>query len=482
MVNDTRSGRIRGLDTNGCSTFLGIRYGEPPVAEQRFMPPIAAGSWTGIYDATQWPNRPMQPNSLGTMGQPTPGDLSEDCLFLNVYTPGVGGERRPVMVWIHGGGFTGGSANEYDGRVLARQGDVVVVTINYRLGPFGFLNLAPLNKSLTGSGSNGIRDMVLALAWVRDNIVDYGGNPENVTVFGESAGAKAILGLSGTPTAAGLYHKAIAHSPAAAAPAPGDKTGAMAERLGIDRSDLLTTLRSMPAQDLLEAGLPAGHEVDGAVVTEPFIQALSANDSPDIPMIIGTNRTEATLFTPADSPDEGMEEYEKSLARSARGVIGDKDPTHYVAGLKSAYPDKNAKQLMEMISTDHFRKTSVDVAEIANPAGCWLYRFDLDTTIEFRGKLMQTAHACEMAFTYNAFADPECHVFSMHDPDAPGVRQLAADWSRTLTQFAHSGNPNDAGLPTWPPYDINDRRVMLLDQVCVVERDPEGTNRKLWST
>jgi len=468
MMIDTRAGRIRGLDLNECTAFLGIRYGEPPVDERRFMPPIAAGSWSGTYDATEWPNRPMQPSTLGTMGQQTPGDLSEDCLFLNVYTPDTDGER-PVMLWIHGGGFTGGSANEYDGRVLASQGDVVVVTINYRLGPFGFLNLAPLGEDLHGSGSNGIRDMVLALEWVRDNILDYGGNPENVTVFGESAGAKAILGLFGTPTAAGLYHKAITHSPAAPAPLPGDKTGAMAEQLGVERSALLTTLRSMPAEDLLNAGLPAGHEVDGAVVIQSFMEALNANRAADIPMIIGTNRTEGTLFTPADSPDEDMGQYEKSLSRSAKGVIGDKDPTHYVSGLMSAYPDKNAKQLMEMISTDHFRKTSVDVAEVA---GCWLYRFDLDTTIEFRGKLMQTAHACEMVFTFNAFADP----------DAPGVRQVAADWSQTLTRFAHSGNPNDAGLPTWPPYDVNDRRVMLLNQVSVVEHDPEGANRQLWST
>lgn len=491
MVIDTQLGRIRGVDLNGCTAFLGIRYAEPPINERRFMAPVAAGGWGGTRDATEWPNRPMQLKSLGTMDQPTPGDRSEDCLFLNVYAPRPDGERRPVMFWIHGGGFTGGSANEYDGRVLACQGDVVVVTINYRLGPFGFLDLEPLGEAFRGSASNGIRDMVLALEWVRDNIVDYGGNPENVTVFGESAGAKAILSLFGTPMALGLYHKAIACSPAAPSPPPGDKTGAMAERLGVERSALLSTLRSLPAQALLDAGLPAGHEVDGVVVTQSFMDALQAmsaieatraKGTADVPIIIGTNRTEGTLFTPPDSPDEDMDAYERSLARSARGVLGDRDAAHYIEGLRSAYPDKNAKRLMEVISTDHFRKTAIEVAQLARSAGCWLYRFDLDTTAEFRGKLMQTAHACEMAFTFNAFADPDCHVFTMHDPNASGVRQLAADWSRTLAKFAHSGNPNDAGLPQWPAYDVSDRSVMLLDKDSVVERDPEAANRKLWST
>ena len=160
---DTRIGQVRGLDDDGVVSFLGLRYGQPPVGELRFMPPVPAARWEGVYDATRWPNRSMQAQTEGSMGQKVPGQLAEDCLFLNVTTPAVDGAHRPVLVWIHGGGFTAGSANEYDGRVLSRQGDVVVVTINYRLGPFGFLDLSPLGPELAGSASNGYRDMILAL-------------------------------------------------------------------------------------------------------------------------------------------------------------------------------------------------------------------------------------------------------------------------------------------------------------------------------
>ncbi|MAV24527.1 MAG: hypothetical protein CMQ05_00210 [Gammaproteobacteria bacterium] len=480
VATETRLGKIEGLPVDGGTAYLGIRFGEPPVGDLRFMPPIASGAWSGVYDATQWPNRAIQTKKLGTMDQDTPGDRDEDCLFLNVHTPAADSTGRPVMVWIHGGGLTGGSANEYDGRVLAREGDVVVVTINYRLGPFGFLNLEPLGYEFKGSASNGIRDIVLALEWVRDNIADFGGDPHNVTVFGESAGAKAILALSGTPTADGLYHKAIANSPAAAEVSVGDKTAKMAEQLGVEPSDLLATLRRLPAFALQDAGLPAGYEVDGEVITLPFMEALKEKGAFGVPMIIGTNRTEGTLFTPPDSPDEDMGRYEQSLAGSARGVIGNRDATEYVAGIKSAYPDHTPKQWMEIISSDHFRKTAVEVSEIASESGCWLYRFDLNATALFRGKLMQTAHACEMAFTFNTFADDDCCVMTMHDPDAPGVRDLARHWSATLTHFAHTGDPNGAGLPQWQAYDTKGRAVMLLDQESVVEQDPDKVHRELW--
>ncbi|MCP4245987.1 MAG: carboxylesterase family protein, partial [bacterium] len=204
--------------------FLGLRYGGPPIGAHRFLAPVSAPPWEGTFNATIHPNRAMQPTAIGTLGQKVPGKLDEDCLFLNIATPAVEGDPRPVMVWIHGGGFGAGAANEYDGRVLSRQGDVVVVTINYRLGPFGFLDLSALGDECAGSGSNGFRDMVLALQWVNENIADYGGDAGNVTIFGESAGGAAVLALLGTPSADGLFHKAIANSPGGPKMPPGDRT------------------------------------------------------------------------------------------------------------------------------------------------------------------------------------------------------------------------------------------------------------------
>ena len=211
----------------------------------------------------------MQAKTAGSMEQAVPGQLSEDCLFLNLTTPSVDGAHRPVLVWIHGGGFASGSANEYDGRVLSRQGDAVVVTINYRLGAFGFLDLAPLGPEFAGSASNGYRDMILALQWVSENIEDFGGDPTNVTIIGESAGAKAVLGLLAAPQAEGLFHKAIANSPGAPRAPEGNQIPTIAEKLGVDEDEVLAALRRMSAADLQKAELPAGGRIDGTVVTRP---------------------------------------------------------------------------------------------------------------------------------------------------------------------------------------------------------------------
>jgi para-nitrobenzyl esterase len=481
---DTHLGRIRGIDNGSSFAFLGIRFGEPPTGALRFMPPVAADGWAGTLDATHYPNRAMQGSTLGTMGQQTPGELSEDCLFLNVYQPSKPGSSRPVMVWIHGGGFAAGGANEYDGRVLAGQGDVVVVTINYRLGPFGFLELDPLGDEFKGSVSNGYRDMILALQWIRDNISDYGGSPDNVTIFGESAGGIAVLAMLATPAADGLYHKAISHSPGAPRVPAGDKTGMMAEKLGVDRAELLETLRGMSANALLEAGLPAGCAVDGTVVKRGFNEAILARGDAGVPLIVGTNRTEGTLFTPPDTEDEDVGRYEKALYGAAGGVMQGADPAPYVDGLKAVHPDKNAKRLMEMISTDNFRRPAIEAAERATAAGPggWLYRFDLATTQKYNGKLTDATHACEMAFTYNAYADPNCHVFAIHDPADNEVIRLAQQWSGTLTRFAWTGDPNGAGLPHWPRYDEHDRAVMLLDGTSSVANDPDEAHRTLWGS
>jgi len=474
---DTRLGKVLGIDHGTSHTFLGIRYGKPP---SRFMPPVAADGWNDILDATAYPTRPIPGKALGSMGQTVPGEPSEDCLFLNIYTPSTKGAPRPVMVWIHGGGFANGSANEYDGRVLASQGDVVVVIINYRLGPFGFTDLSPLGEELEGSVSNGYRDMILALEWIRDNITDYGGNADNVTIFGESAGGIAVLGLNAAPAADGLFHKAIAHSPNGPQWPGGDKTGEMAEKLGVDQSELLDKLRGMSTQEIIKAGLPVGHAIDGTVVTRPFNEAILEKGKNGVPIIVGTNRTEGTLFTPPDSNDEDIERYQNMLPGIAKSV--DSDPKRYVEGIRAAYPEQNAKRLFEIVMTDSFRRIAVEIAESASQAGAgsWLYRFDLPTTLEYNGKLTESMHACEMAFTFNSYADSDCMVFAIYDPDLPEVRRLAGQWSGTLTRFAWTGDPNGAGLPEWSQYKEGSRLVMHLDATSHVSDDPDKIHRELW--
>jgi para-nitrobenzyl esterase len=446
------------------------------------MPPVAASGWEGVYDATRWPNRSMQAQTEGSMGQTVPGQLSEDCLFLNVTTPDVDGARRPVLVWIHGGGFTAGSANEYDGRVLSRQGDVVVVTINYRLGAFGFLDLAPLGPEFAGSASNGYRDMILALEWVQENISDYGGDPSNVTVFGESAGAVAVLGLLAAPQAKGLLHKAIANSPGAPRAPEGNQVPTIAEKLGVDESEVLTVLKRMSAADLQRAGLPAGGRIDGTVITRPPNEAIAARGGRGVPLIVGTNRNEGSLFTPPDDPGEDMSRYEKWHVGAAKDVLGDRDPTAYLSWANDTFA--NAKVVCEELWTAVFRRPAVEAAEASTRAGPggWLYRFDLPTTKEHDGKLTGATHACEMAFTFNAFADPDCHVFAFHDRDDAAVKALAAKWSNTVLAFAANGDPNDGGLPEWPTYAAPDRACMILDAKSRIESDPDAEHRAFWDS
>lgn len=187
-VVQTRLGRVRGVAHGRGVAFLGLRYAKPPTGALRFAPPEPSGSWGDVYDATRLPPRCLQGPAPDLVGWPSDTPQSEDCLFLNVYTPAADERKRPVMLWIHGGSYVIGSANEYDGSVLAAQGDVVVVCINYRLNVFGFVDLSRLDSRLAGSASNGFRDQIAALHWVRDNIADYGGDPDKVTIFGESAG------------------------------------------------------------------------------------------------------------------------------------------------------------------------------------------------------------------------------------------------------------------------------------------------------
>jgi para-nitrobenzyl esterase len=481
-VIETRQGQVRCAVGDGVMSFLGLRYGQPPVGELRFMPPVPASGWSGIYDATSWPNRAMQAKTLGSMDQKVPGQLSEDCLFLNITTPSVDVENRPVLVWIHGGSFASGSANEYDGRVLSRQGDVVVVTINYRLGPFGFLDLAPLGPEFEGSASNGFRDMILALQWVQENIEDFWGDPSNVTIIGESAGAKAVLGLLAAPQAEGLFHKAIANSPGAPRAPEGNQIPTIAAKLGVYEGEVLTALRQMSAADLQKAELPAGGRIDGTVVTRSPIEAIAARGKRGVPLIVGTNRNEGTLFTPPDSPDEDMSQYEKWQVGAAQDVLGDRDPAAYVSWMNDTYA--TAKAACEELWTAIFRRTAVEAAEastLAGPGG-WLYRFDLPTTREHNGKLTGATHACEMAFTFNAFADPDNHVFSYHDRDDATVKALARQWSETVLAFAAKGDPNGGGLPEWPAYTPPDRACMILDATSRIENDPDVRHRKFWDS
>ncbi len=480
----TRLGRVRGLDDGRVKSFLGLPYAKPPIGERRFKPPESIANWDDVLDATQFPNRAMQSDTFTNSSQfkqPIAGELSEDCLFLNVVTPSAPGKPRPVLFWIHGGAFVTGSANEYDGSVLADQGDVVVVTINFRLGPFGFLDVSGLGPDYAHSIANGVMDIVLALQWVQDNIADYGGDPSNITVFGESSGGSLVLSLLAAPTADGLFHKAVAHSATCVHRSPNDRSESIAKRMGVDQSNYLDALLTMPAQEIIDLDLAYGITVDGHIITRSTMEAIRDRGENGVPLITGTNQREGTLYTLGD--DAEQDHYAKFNKGLATEMLLGGDPSNFLAGMKETYPDATPGKLHEMLWTDMFRGICSGAAEAVTQAGpgAWLYRFDLPANLP-GAELLGATHASEMAFTFNAFAKPDTHAcLTFHDREDPVVRSLAKTWSDTVIRFATTGNPNGGDLPEWPIYETAERNCLILDADVRVEADPDALHRSLWN-
>jgi para-nitrobenzyl esterase len=476
---DTRLGTVTGLSNGRVHAFLGLRYGQPPTGDRRFLPPVAAMPWQGTYDATAFPLIAMQ--SGAGLEKATSSQMSEDCLFLNIFTPSRSGTDRPVLFWIHGGSFMEGSANGYDGSVLAEQGDVVVVVINYRLGTFGFLDLSGFGDAFAGSASNGIRDQILALEWVRDNIVDYGGNPGNVTLFGESAGGTSAVSIISAPSADGLYHRAIAHSSLLVQGSPLDHREALAKHLKVKPADLPETLRGLSAEDLLAVqkavSFSGGGIVDGTVITRSSNDAFLYRAANGVPLIAGSNRDEGCLFSSLIP----WPLYGRIGKEIVPKVTEDVDPKQYLADLKKAYPGDSRKEHFERIWEEMFRRgaTSAAVrASVAGPGG-WLYRFDMPVQ---RGidKDVGATHGAEIAFTFNNFAGDAPDTAFLYDRDNPEVRQLALNWSNTIIQFAKTGDPNGAGLPVWPQYTAESRQTLILDAKPRVEAFLDAADRERW--
>ena len=473
-IVETRLGKVQGKQLDRVLAFMGIRYGRAPLGTYRFKPSIAVGQLTSrpddAYDATRprhsaVQNPPVEAFVTDSRKIDTNPTFSEDCLFLNIYTPAADGKHRPVLYWIHGGSYVSGSSYDYDGRVLAEQGDVVVVTVNYRLGLLGFLDMSGFGDDYKGSASNGISDQILGLEWVRDNIADYGGDAGNVTLFGQSAGAGSVNGILAAPRADGLYHRAIAHSGSAAASPPAPIAQDLANHLAIDLAELPAKLDGMGAEDILglqnATSLTGGLCVDGTVITRPTLDAIAQRGAHGIPYIAGSNANEGSLFT--FFIPEGEQDLDNFKTLIGTLVMDGADPQAYLSALSAHYKDQTPKAQFEQVWNDLFRRASINLAAAATAAGPggWLYRFDLPTNV-VDGKLGAT-HGAEIPFTFNTFADPEAGGVVMHDRQDARVRRLAQLWSQTILNFARTGDPNDGGLPNWPKFETDSRQSLVLD-------------------
>ena len=480
-VLSTRLGKVKGLTNGRSSAFLGLPYAEPPLEKLRFMPPVQASGWQETLDATRFPPMPMQSESPSFLGDSNQRDTAEDSLYLNIFTPSSSGTSRPVLFWIHGGSLTHGSANDTDGSILAEQGDVVVVAINYRLGMLGYLDLSSFGDEYAGSASNGFRDQIMALEWVRDNIADYGGDANNVTIFGESAGGLSVLSIIASPQAQGLFHKAIVNSGGPVHLPPLDQLSALEKHLGVGSDGLLTKLTSMSANELISAqekiSFRAGG-VDGIVVTQPVDAAIHALGENGVPIIVGSNKNEGTLF----SYLVPWFLYSLIGEELAPGNVNGADPSQYLTRMKKAYPEDNFKQRFERIWNDRFRRFALKTAVAATTAGPggWLYRFDLEIPDEIGGDWMKATHAAEIQFTFNNFASDAPANSYLYDKSNPVVVKLAQEWSQRILAFAKTGNPNLQGLPHWPQYDATSRQSLVLDENSRIEEFLDKKDREVW--
>jgi len=476
----TEAGLIEGKVDGSVRTFLGIPYAAPPVGELRWKAPVSAAKWAGVRTTTEFGARCMQGRIYSDMVFRDP-DISEDCLSLNVWTPAKNARAKlPVMVWIYGGGFMAGATSEprQDGRMLARRG-VVVVSMNYRLGIFGFFALPELaaESDKKAAGNYGLLDQVAALAWVRRNIASFGGDPANVTIFGESAGSFSVSALMASPVAKGLFHRAIGESGAAfsSSALPFEPLAVRSQRdsqfatssLG---AQTLNELRAIPAQRILDASLKKDDsqspprfapDIDGYFLPEPVPAIFAQGKQSDVPLLAGWNHDEGSLeAVPGQSPLDRL----KTLATKEFG-----DKAEEFLKLYPASTDAQARRSLKDFDGDRFIAWStwgwLEAQATTGKQPVYRYRFDFGPPPTPDAPDRGAYHSSEIEY-----------VFGMLDSNAgitwrPDDRTLSDVMQTYWVNFARAGNPNGPGVPQWPAYRSSDWQVMHLGPQPKPEKD-----------
>lgn len=486
----TTYGSLRGVVREEVQQFWNIAYGASTAGANRFMPPRAPEAWSGVRDHFTIGTRSWQQPGVG---EPSPVVLamnrleeeSEDCLKLNVFTPAADAGSRPVMVWLHGGGFTSGSGNYliYDGTYLAKTQDVVVVSVTHRLNIFGFLHLADLGgEEWAGATNSGAQDLVAALQWVKDNIAAFGGDPGNVTIFGQSGGGGKVTTLMAMPSATGLHHRAIAQSGAAIRGVSASDATAATERylakLGIDKTQL-GKLRELTPQQIQQAlysepaipGLGSGPVIDGKVIPrnqwDPAAPAFSAN----VPLMAGSTATENGWVGP---PPFDMEDAEMQ-ASFQRLANNDAAKGQDLLGLyKRIYPGVRNRMLWLIAESDNTRRRNAQLLNTLKSAQgsapAYLYYFNWYSPVH--NNQMGSYHTLDIPFVFN-----NVDVAASMTGAAQERYQLAHVMSAAWAAFARTGNPDHADMPHWPAFNANEYPTMVFANETAVKNDPNKEER-----
>jgi para-nitrobenzyl esterase len=495
LVVSTVSGKVRGLREDGMAQWRGIPYAEPPLGALRFLPPRPPVPWTGERDATRFGAVAEQVRNSGSVMNSI-GDqpMSEDCLVLNVFSPAADGARRPVVVWIHGGAFVMGSGSQplYNPASFVTRHDLVVVSINYRLGLLGLLYLGELAGERYRHGNVALLDQIAALRWVRENIAAFGGDPARITIMGESAGAISVASLLGMPAARGLFDRAILQSGATGLKPPSRAEATdLARRVLADLGTDVAGLADVPAERLVTVqerfvrtrGIGAFTPyIDGESIPRPPTEAVRDGDGAKVPILIGSNRDEWALFDlflgkSATGAQKAYlrDRFGEDLLR-IQAACRDARGTRTAAPGPARTPDAGA--WIDVIGDLMFRIPAIRLAEAhGRHAPVWMYRFDWESPA--RDGRLGAAHAVEMPFVWNQLDLPASQTLLGDGVD--GARPLAAQIHGAWAAFIRGGEPAAEGLPAWPRHEEPRRATMLLDRASRVADDPDGALRELWN-
>ena len=485
------TGKLQGYIDKGVEIYKGIPYAEPPVGNFRFNAPELKKSWSDVFEATKFgPDAPQPPSPFTP--KPVPIQSEEDCLTLNIWTPKADDQLRPVMFWIHGGSYKTGGANRYNGIPLVNRGDIVVVVINYRLGPFGFLYLPNVPNA---SANVGLLDQIEALKWVKENIVKFGGDPNNITVFGESAGAGSICSLIGMPAAKGLFNRIIPQS-GSTNPLGYLKGRAIATTqklfslLKVEKGDI-DSFRKLSTEDIIKAQirmdaqvLKAGNAfamgyspiIDGSTMPKHPLKVVLDGETKNIELLHGTNKDEMRLWELWYPGVKDSEDLFKKVNLLLKIAGQSEDKTREVIDIYSQ-TRKNPTEIFSAIFTDtYFRVPSIRFAEIQAKIqpDTYMYMFTYPSPVR-KGSL-GAIHAIEIPFVFGTLDMPRNALFPESNEETEAISAKMMD---AWISFARTGNPNHENIPDWPQYQ-NNRATMIFGKDIKVIDDPYDKERAVW--